>query len=64
MSEGTEHGIDIKGGGKCPCGGTFQAGYETESGDPALLHSMPPCDDFVKKEPDVYLKWIRERGKN
>ena len=59
-----DKGIHVKATGECPCGGTFEAGFETESGDPALLHSMPPCQDFINKSLDGFLKWVREHGKN
>lgn len=36
---------------------------DSESGErdvPCVLHSKPPCADFMKLEGPDYLKWIRE----
>lgn len=45
----------------CPCGGTFTAGTTTED-VPLVLHSMPPCDDFVRREVVDFLAWARTNG--
>lgn len=44
--------------GKCPCGGTFTAGYDGED-VPGVMHTEPACERFSKLEPDEFLRYVR-----
>lgn len=39
----------------CACGKEVTAGNNGESGEPVLLHALPPCDDYVNMEAHEYL---------
>ena len=44
---------------RCPfCDGDFQVG-EVDEVDPAILHSVPPCEKFYTLEMPEYLREIR-----
>lgn len=49
--------------GICPgCGRNFAFGSTTSGPDrrPFVLHAMPMCADFEKREPIEYLAWIND----
>lgn len=60
MTKASETYRNISEPQRCKCGGTFQAveGAGDED-DLALVHSMPPCDEFNRYECDEFLAWFR-----
>ena len=46
----------------CPCGGTFTVCH-TAQREPAITHTLPPCDDFVQRDLADFMHWINvQRG--
>jgi hypothetical protein len=46
--------------GPCPCGGTWTAGYAGAEKVPGVLHSLPPCEDFMRVDgPTDFLAFVR-----
>ncbi len=44
----------------CECGGYVTATHD-EVGPSGMLHSGPPCDDFVRMEPLEFVIWLNEK---
>ena len=42
--------------GVCPCGRKFYI----DSARYAVIHEMPTCQEFDKREPDEYLRYVRQ----
>jgi hypothetical protein len=45
---------------KCVCGGHVSATYEGEKPN-GLIHSDPPCRDFVEKDPLEFVTWLNQK---
>lgn len=46
---------------RCPCGGQYTAG-ESKCGEAFVLHTMPPCDNYMKMNVLDFLKSSRLNG--
>lgn len=46
----------------CPCGGSVSVGRlrQEDADSPALLHSDPPCAEFLRREVVDYMRWMNE----
>lgn len=46
---------------KCPfCGGEFVAGMYVINGLPGVVHTLPPCEQFMSMEVEDFLDCARE----
>jgi hypothetical protein len=59
-TDGKEHRVDEKIKTTCPCGGKVSIGYDGE-GRGVVMHAMPMCEDFEKKDPMDYMTWLRRK---
>lgn len=49
---------------QCPCGGKLTLSKGDEIEPPGVGHTVPTCDDFDKREPAQFVRWLNERGSN
>lgn len=50
---------------RCPCGGVvvLSAGDDAaESSPPAVIHAVPTCREFDRREPLSYVRWLNQRA--
>jgi hypothetical protein len=46
---------------RCPCGGKYGAGHLNDR-VPTVVHTMPMCENFRRRELPSFLRWARRNG--
>lgn len=45
---------------ECPCGGRAGVGA-LQNGEPFVIHTVPFCESFGKRDPTEFLRWVRHQ---